>query len=101
MVENENTSFIDELLAEAEAAERDLELHQVDILLGEIGNLENQIAKNFEQTEQEKNLLDDWTLRMNSKLYERIQWISRKLEIFMNAQGENVKTIDLPAGKLI
>lgn len=100
MVVNENTSFIDELLAETEAAERALELHQVDILLSEINNLESQIAKNFEQTEMEKSLLDDWTLRKNSKLQERINWISKKLERFMSEQDPQIRTIDLANGQL-
>jgi len=97
----ENKSFLDELLDEVESKETTLHLAHVDLILGEISNLEEQIAKNFEQTEKEIQILNEWTLRKNSKLQERIDWMTRKLEAFMREQGENVKTIELPNGKLL
>ncbi|MFZ1289153.1 MAG: host-nuclease inhibitor Gam family protein [Melioribacteraceae bacterium] len=99
MIDNKN--FIDELLEEVEAKETSLHLAHVDLILAEIGSIEEQISKNFEETEKEKQILDDWTLRKNSKLQERIDWMVRKLESFMNDQGENIKTIELPNGKLL
>lgn len=97
----ETKNFLDELLEEVEAKEVTLHLAHVDLMLGEISNLEEQISRNFEETEREKAILDDWTLRKNSKLQSRIDWISKKMEAFMKEQGEKVKTIDLPNGKLI
>ncbi len=97
----ETKNFLDELLAEVEAKEVSLHLAHVDLVLGEISNLEEQIAKNFEETEKEKAILDDWTLRKNSKLQERIDWMSRKLEAFMREQGDDVKTIEVCNGKLL
>jgi hypothetical protein len=97
----ETKNFLDELLEEVEAKEVSLHLAHVDLVLGEISNLEEQIAKNFDETEKEKAILDDWTLRKNSKLQERIDWMSRKLEAFMNEQPENTKTIEVKNGKLL
>ena len=97
----EDKNFLDELLEEVEARETTLHLAHVDLVLGEISNLEEQIAKNFEETEKEKAILDDWTLRKNSKLQERIDWMSRKLEAFMREQGDDVKTIEVCNGKLL
>ena len=84
----ETKNFLDELLEEVEAKEVSLHLAHVDLVLGEISNLEEQIAKNFDETEKEKAILDDWTLRKNSKLQERIDWMSRKLEAFMKSSQE-------------
>ncbi len=94
-------TFLDELLEEVEAKEATLHLAHVDLVLGEVSNLEEQIAKNFDETEKEKAILDDWTLRKNSKLQERIDWMTRKLEAFMKEQGEDVKTIEVCNGKLL
>lgn len=94
-------NFIDELLEEVEQKEKSLHLAHVDLVLGEIAKLEKKIVSNFEQTEIEKQILDDWTLRKNSKLQDKIDWMTKKLEAFIYEQGENVKTIDLPNGKLL
>ena len=101
MVETENKNFLDELLEEVEAKEVTLHLAHVDLLLAEIGNLDQQIQKNFEQSDVEKQIIDEWTIRKNAKLQDRIDWFSRQLEQFMREQGEDVKTIDLPNGKLL
>lgn len=98
---NDNKSFLDELLEQAEAKEVTLHLAHIDLVLAEISNLEEQIQMNFEQTEREKKILDDWTLRKNSKLQDRILWMTKKLESYMKDQGDSVKTIDLPNGKLL
>ncbi len=97
----DSRNFLDELLQEVEAKEATLHLAHVDLVLGEISNLEEQIADNFEETEKEKAILDDWTLRKNSKLQERIDWMTRKLETFMYEQSEDVKTIEVCNGKLL
>ena len=97
----DNKSFLDELLEEAEAKEVKLHLAHVDLVLAEISNLKEQIQTNFEQTEKEVQILNEWTLRKNSKMQDKIEWMTTKLESFMNEQGEDVKTIDLPRGKLL
>ena len=97
----DNKSFLDELLEEAEAKEVTLHLAHVDLVLAEMKNMEDIIQQNFEQTEKEVQILSEWTLRKNSKLQDKINWMTTKLESFMNEQGEDVKTIDLPNGKLL
>jgi len=94
-------SFLDELLDEVEKKERSLHLAHVDMVLNEIRNLEGEIANNFKNTDLEKQYLDQWVLQKNSKLQEKIEWMTKKLEAFMYEQGADVKTIDLPNGKLL
>jgi hypothetical protein len=97
----EDKNFLDELLEEVEAKEVTLHLAHIDLILAEMRNMEEQIQQNFEQTEKEIQILNEWTLRKNSKLQDRIDWMGKKLESFMREQGEEVKTIDLPKGKLV
>lgn len=94
-------TFLDELLEEVEAKEVTLHLAHVDLVLAEMKNMEKQIQKNFEQAEEEKKIISDWALRKNSKLQDRLDWMAKKLEAFLREQGEDVKTIDLPNGKLL
>jgi Bacteriophage Mu Gam like protein len=93
-------TFLDELLEEVEAKEVTLHLAHIDLILAEMKNMEDLISKNFEQTEKEIQILNEWTLRKNSKLQDRIDFMSKKLEAYMREQ-EGVKTIDLPNGKLL
>jgi Bacteriophage Mu Gam like protein len=94
-------TFLDELLEEVEAKEVTLHLAHIDLILAEMKNMEDLIANNFEQTEIEIQILNEWTLRKNSKLQDRIDWMSKKLQSYMQEQGDDVKTIDLPNGKLM
>lgn len=97
----ETKNFLDELLEEVEAKEVILHLAHIDLILAEMKSMEVLIQKNFEQTEKEIEILNEWTLRKNSKLQDRIDWMSKKLESYMREQGDDVKTIDLPNGKLL
>ena len=94
-------NFIDELLQEVEEKEQKLLASHADLLLNEIGSLQRQIDTNFTQADEEKRIIHEWALSRNSKLQDRISWLERKLEAFMKEQGPNVKTVDLPNGKLL
>lgn len=96
-----NRNFLDEILESVEKHEVTLHMAHIDLVLAEMRNMEEQIQQNFEQTEKEVQILNEWTLRKNSKLQDRIDWMSKKLESYMREQGEDVKTIDLPNGKLL
>ncbi|MCB0732761.1 MAG: hypothetical protein KDC88_17190, partial [Ignavibacteriae bacterium] len=65
-------TFLEELLEEAEQKERSLHLAHIDLVLGEIRNLEQEIATNFQNTDLEKQFLDQWVLQKNSKLQDKI-----------------------------
>jgi len=93
-------TFLDELLEEVEAKEVTLHLAHIDLILAEMKNMEDMIRKNFEHTEKEIEILNEWTLRKNSKIKDRIDFMSKKLESFMREQGEDVKTISLCHGEL-
>ncbi|WP_297844720.1 host-nuclease inhibitor Gam family protein [Ignavibacterium sp.] len=62
----------------------------------EIKKLEEQIEKNFDTAAQEIEIIETWALKRNEKLTKRIEWISRKLELYL--KNENLKTLDLPNG---
>lgn len=94
-------NFLDELLLEAEQKEKQLELSHVDMILKEISSLSSSIEKNFSQADEEKKIIEDWAIQRNSKLQDRIDWLSKKLEAFMNEQEQSVRTIDLANGQLL
>ena len=91
-------NFIDEILREAEEKEQKLSMEFADLTLIEISNLEKQIQTNFEQAAREREIIKNWSLKINSKLVSRIEFLSRKLEVFIKETGE--KTINLPNGIL-
>ena len=95
------TDLIEELLQEAEADERKLHLAHIDLMLSEMRKLEVAIASNFSQAEEEKQIIDEWAMAKNVKLQEKSDRIVNQLKLFMELQGEGVKTIDLPNGKLL
>ena len=90
------SNFIDELLREAEEKEQKLSREFADLMLIEISNLEKQIQTNFEQAAREREIIKNWSLKINSKLVSRIEFLSKKLEAFIKETGE--KTINLPNG---
>ena len=90
--------FIDELLREAEEKEQKLSREFADLMLIEISQLEKQIQSNFEQAAREREIIKNWSLKINSKLVSRIEFLSKKLEVFIKETGE--KTINLPNGIL-
>lgn len=92
----EAASFIDELIAEAEADEQKQTLAYFDLLIMEIANLELQIETNFNQSAKEVAIINDWALRKNQKLTEKIEILKSKLENWLRTT--NQKTVDLPHG---
>ncbi|MCX6170945.1 MAG: host-nuclease inhibitor Gam family protein [Ignavibacteriales bacterium] len=94
-------NFLDELLLEVEAKEQQMELSHVDLVLKEISSLNSDISKILSQLEEERQIISDWALKRSSKLNERAEWLTKKLEAFMNEQEPGVRTIDLAHGQLL
>lgn len=91
-------NFIDELLKEAEEKEEQRTQAYYDLQLIEARKLQQQISSNFAEAEAEVKIIQDWAIRKNAALHERLQFIERKLEAWIREQ--NAKTIDLPNGTL-
>ncbi|MCX8106746.1 MAG: host-nuclease inhibitor Gam family protein [Ignavibacterium album] len=94
----EEQSFIEELLKEAEEKELQMTKSLVDLLLIEIGKLNEQIKSVQSEAEEEINIINQWAQRKVSKLIDRISFFEARLERFIREQG--VKTIELPNGTL-
>lgn len=94
----ETTSFIDDLLAEAELKENDEALAYYDLVIREIGRLESEIAEVNSNTDREVQIIKDWSLDRNVKYQDRIEFLKLKLETYIRTQDK--KTIDLPHGTL-
>jgi hypothetical protein len=94
-------NFLDELLLEVEAKEQQMELAHVDMVLKEISSLNAEITKILSQAEEEKQIIHEWAIQRSAKLNERTEWLSKKLEMFMNEQDPTVRTIDLANGILL
>ena len=92
----EEKSFIDLLIEESEKKEQKLLQSHLDLILIEIKKLEEQIGNNFETAAEEREIIKNWALERNSILVSRIEWLSKKLELYL--REEDVKTIDLPNG---
>ena len=92
------SDFIDQLLKEAEEKEQKLSREFADLMLIEISQLEKQIQSNFEQAAREREIIKNWALSRNSSLASRVEFLSKKLEVFIKETGE--KTINLPNGIL-
>ena len=90
------TSFIDELLDEAEAKEEKLNRELIDLVLIEIRDLQDQVEGNFAQAERERTIIKNWAINSNDKLVNRIQWLEKRLEAWLKEEGQ--KTVDLPNG---
>jgi hypothetical protein len=97
----DNTNFIDDLLLEVEEKEKQLELTHVDLILKEICTLNSDIARILAQAEEEKQLIQEWAIKRSAKLNERVEWLSKKCELFMYLQDPSVRTIDLAHGQLL
>lgn len=91
-------SFIDELLNQAEEQEQKLTLAHYDLIIGEISNLQNRIESTIKEAECEIEIINDWALYRNVKSQEKIDFLMKKLEIYIREQ--NQKTIDMPHGIL-
>jgi len=94
----ETTSFIDDLLVEAEAKEQDQALAYIDLVIAEIARIEADIGEVNSNCNREVELIKDWSLKRSSKLSDRIDFLKLKLESFIRKQEK--KTIDLPHGTL-
>jgi hypothetical protein len=70
------------------------------LMRSEMRKLEVAIASNFAQSEEEKQIIDEWAMNKNVGLQEKADRITSLLKLFMESQAEEVKTIDLPNGKL-
>ena len=92
----EETNFIDELIRESEERDKKLEQSHLDLILIEIRKLEDEVGKNFDTAAQEREIIKNWALERNSMLSSRIEWLSRKLELYL--REEDLKTLDLPNG---
>lgn len=91
-------SFIDDLIKEAEEKDELRTVAYYDLLLLEIGNLQDQIADNFSEVEKEIELINRFVLTKNATIQNKIDWLSKKLEAYIKERGE--KTIDMPHGTL-
>jgi hypothetical protein len=97
----EDKNFLDELLEEVEAKEEKMQLVHVDLVLKEISSLNAEIAKILSQAEEEKQIILDWALQRSSKLNDKVNWLTEKLEAFMNEQDPSIRTISLAYGQLL
>ena len=97
-MKSEGERFIDELVKEAEEKEQKLNRELADLMLLEIRNLQEEIERVFDQAEKERTIIKSWAITKNSKLASRIEWISKKLELFL--KEENVKTLELAFGSI-
>ena len=93
---NQEISFIDQLLEEAEAKEISQRHAYFDLLLIEISKLNTQIENIFDQAKAETDIINNWALTVNSNRQDKITFIEHKLEAFI--REENVKTLDLANG---
>ena len=97
-MQTETTNFLDELLAEAELKEEQRTTAYYDLLVMEVGKLENQIAETFAEAEKEVQIINEWALKRNSVLQEKANLLKLKLESYIREEGK--KTIELPHGTL-
>ncbi len=97
-MKSEGASFIDQIVNEAEEKEQKLNREMADLMLLEIRNLQVEIEQTFEQAERERTIIKNWAITKNSKLAGKIEWLSKKLELFL--KEEKVKTLELAFGSL-
>lgn len=94
----ESTSFIDDLLVEAEATEQKDALAYYDLVIAEITRLEADISEVNSNCNAEIELIRDWALNRSVGFQDRIDFLKLKLEAYIRKQEK--KTIDLPHGVL-
>lgn len=94
----EVNNFLDELLLEAEEKEIKQTQAYYDLILIQIGELQSEIEENFAEAEKEIEIIKEWSLNHNSKLQDKINLLSQKLEAYIREEGK--KTIELPHGEL-
>jgi len=91
-------NFLDELLLEAEQKEIKQTAAYFDLILIELGKLQAEIESNFAEAEKEIEIIKEWSLNKNSKLQDKINFLSLKLEAWVKQEAR--KTIELPNGEL-
>jgi len=92
------SSFIDELLLEAEQKEEQRTEAYYDLIMLKIKELQTEIETNFKAAERETEIINMWALKKNNLLHERVCMLERRLEAFI--REKDVKTLDLPNGVL-
>ena len=97
-MEQEGPSFIEEIIAEAEANDKKLEQVHIDLILLEIRDLNSQIENTFDQAHQECEIIKSFALRKNSNAVSKIEFLEKKLEAFL--REEDLKTLQLPHGEI-
>ena len=81
------SNFIDELIKEVDEKEQKLSREYADLILLEIKNLQTEIERNFDQAEREREIIKNWAIRKNSSLQSRIEFLEKKLELFLKEEG--------------
>ena len=94
-------NFLDEMLQEISAKEEQMQLAHVDMVLKEICSLNSEIARILSQAEEEKQIIQEWSIKRCAILNERAEWLSKKLEAFMNEQDPATRTNDLAHGQVL
>jgi len=90
--------FIESMIEEAEEKEEKQLESYYDLLLSEIHKLQKEITENFKIAEKETGIINDWVMRKNVPLQEKIERAEKKLELFIIEK--ELKTIDLAHGTL-
>ena len=91
-------NFIDEMLAEIEAAEEKQTEAGYDLMLLAIRKYQSEIKHNFDESKKEITMIQNFILQKNAQIQERINWLEKKLEAFIRERGD--KTISLANGCL-
>lgn len=91
-------NFIDEILQEAEEKELQLTIAHYDLIIKEVSDLQKKIDATIKEAESEIEIINDWAMNRNVKHQEKIDFLNKKLEMFIRSQ--NQKTLDLPHGVL-
>lgn len=94
----ESREFIDQLIAEAEEKEEQQTFSYNDMLIVDIIQQQKQINEIKEQANREIEIINEWKDKMLDKHINRIEYLESKLHLFI--AESNVKTIELPHGKL-
>ena len=97
----EELNFLDELLLEVEAKEQKLQLAHVDMVLKEISDLNSDISRIFTQAEEERRIITEWAISRTAKLNDRVDWLTQKLQAFMDTEYPAARTVDLAHGQLL
>lgn len=94
----ESEMFMEELLEDAEDKEEQQTEAYFDLLLLQIKQMQEQMARNFAEAEKEVKIINQWALNKNHALQVKIDLIEKRLEIFIRERKQ--KTIDLAHGVL-